>query len=36
MAAQGSTTFPTKTTTHHINIIGSMGKNYITPRGLKA
>lgn len=36
MAAQGSNSFPTRTTTHHINIIGSMGKNYITPRGLKA
>lgn len=36
MAIQGASTFPTKTTVHHINIIGSMGRNYITPRGLKA
>jgi DNA replication licensing factor MCM3 len=35
MAAQTSS-FPTKTQVHHINVIGNMGKNYITPRGLKA
>ncbi len=36
MAAQGSNTFPAKTLTHHVNIVGNMGRNYITPRGLKA
>jgi len=36
MAAQGQSAFPTKKVIHKINILGGLGKNYITPRGLKA
>jgi DNA replication licensing factor MCM3 len=33
--AQGSWAFPTKTEEWKINLDGNLGKNFVTPRGLK-